>query len=155
MALFRPTGLSFVVVLSALAGCGEDPATTTETTTSSATTTDAPATTAATTDVPVTGTATTSEPTTGDDEGTSSTTGGDPQPLVPVAHTREFRAAWVATVSNINFPSSTGLSATAMQDELLAILDTVQAAGLNTVVFQVRPECDAVYSSNLARESAV
>ncbi|MCY1065744.1 family 10 glycosylhydrolase [Nannocystis sp. RBIL2] len=149
MALFRPTGLSFVVVLSALPACGQDPATTTEASTSSADTTDAPATTATTADVPATGTTTTNEPTTGDETSSTGTTGGEPQQLVPVAHTRELRAVWVATVSNINFPSATGLSAAALQDELLAILDTVQAAGLNTVVFQVRPECDAVYSSDL------
>ena len=135
-----------MVVLSALAGCGEDPATTTDATTDSGVTSSPmPATTET---APSTGTTAEPEPTTTD--GTTGTTGDEPAAeLVPVAHTREFRAAWVATVSNINFPSATGLPATAMQDELLGILDTVQATGLNAVVFQVRPECDAVYSSPL------
>ncbi|MDC0716878.1 glycoside hydrolase family 10 protein [Nannocystis bainbridge] len=137
-----------MVGLAALSGCGEEPSSTTEAATSSANTTDSPGT-ATTSDVPATGDPTTNEPTSGDESTSSGTTGGEPQELVVVSHTREFRAVWVATVSNINFPSATGLSATAMQDELLAILDTVQAAGLNAVVFQVRPECDALYSSDL------
>ncbi|MCY1054964.1 family 10 glycosylhydrolase [Nannocystis sp. SCPEA4] len=137
-----------MVVLAALAGCGEDPATSTETTTDPGTTGSPPATTG---DSPITTTSTTTSttntPTSMDP--TTGTTGDEPAELVPVAHTRELRAVWVATVSNINFPSGQGLAAGAMQDELSAILDTVQAAGLNAVVFQVRPECDAVYSSQL------
>lgn len=66
-----------------------------------------------------------------------------------VGHPREFRAVWIATVSNINFPSAKGLPAEAQQDEIRALLDVVRATGLNAVVFQVRPECDALYASNL------
>ncbi|MCA9549145.1 MAG: family 10 glycosylhydrolase, partial [Myxococcales bacterium] len=56
---------------------------------------------------------------------------------------------WIATVSNINFPSRTGLSADAQKAELDALVATTAAAGLNAIVFQVRPECDALYRSNL------
>ncbi len=68
---------------------------------------------------------------------------------VEVSHAREFRGAWVATVSNINFPSRAGLSASAAQAELSSTLDTMARDHLNAVVFQVRPEGDAVYRSTL------
>ncbi len=68
---------------------------------------------------------------------------------VAVGHAREFRAVWVASVSNINFPSRTGLSATAAQAELTAMLDVVKRNRLNAVVFQVRPEGDALYRSTI------
>lgn len=80
----------------------------------------------------------------------ASSTGDGPAPeLVDVGHAREFRAVWVATVFNINFPSGQGLSAAAQQDELRALLDVAQGTGLNAVVFQVRPESDALYPSSL------
>lgn len=69
--------------------------------------------------------------------------------LVTVSHEREFRGVWVATVYNINFPSRTGLSASAQQAELIAMLDTMVRLNLNAMVFQVRPEGDALYRSAL------
>ncbi len=69
-------------------------------------------------------------------------------PMEP-SHSRELRGVWVATVGNINFPSRTGLSVTAMQTELTSMLDVVQRNRLNAVFFQVRPEGDAVYRSTL------
>lgn len=62
---------------------------------------------------------------------------------------REFRAAWVATVANIDWPSKRGLSTAEQQAELLAILDRAVELNLNAIVFQVRPHCDALYASNL------
>jgi uncharacterized lipoprotein YddW (UPF0748 family) len=62
---------------------------------------------------------------------------------------REFRAVWVATVGNIDWPSKPGLSTEDQQREALAILDTVVALNMNAVIFQVRPHCDALYSSTL------
>ncbi len=60
---------------------------------------------------------------------------------------REFRGAWIAAVHNIDWPSARGLSAGAQQAELRAILDKVAALKMNAVVFQVRPQCDALYES--------
>ncbi len=62
---------------------------------------------------------------------------------------REYRGAWVATVANIDWPSSHGLSVARQKAELLAILDRAAELRLNTVVFQVRPGCDALYASRL------
>lgn len=68
---------------------------------------------------------------------------------VTVLHRRELRGVWIATVSNINFPSRPGSSAAEQQAELQSIVDLTKASGLNAIVFQVRPECDALYSSAL------
>lgn len=85
-----------------------------------------------------------------DGSGSSSDTDQLPeQPLVDVAHEREFRGAWVATVSNINYPSTPGLSAQAQQQELDDLLDVLVFHNLNAVVFQIRPESDAFYASAL------
>ncbi len=60
---------------------------------------------------------------------------------------REFRAAWVATVSNIDWPSSRTLSVAAQKQEFIAILDLQKQAGLNAVFVQIRGYCDALYPS--------
>ena len=60
---------------------------------------------------------------------------------------REFRGAWVATVANIDWPSTPGLTTDQQQAELVAILDRAVDLGLNAVVFQVRPMADALYNS--------
>jgi len=68
---------------------------------------------------------------------------------VPPEVLREFRAAWVATVANIDWPSKPGLSTEKQKEEMLAILDKSKDLNLNAIVFQVRPQCDALYESNL------
>lgn len=72
-----------------------------------------------------------------------------PAELEPPPVSREFRAAWVATVANIDWPSKPGLSTDDQQQELVAILDRAQELGLNAIVLQVRPACDALYKSSL------
>ena len=62
---------------------------------------------------------------------------------------REFRAVWVATVGNIDWPSKPGQSTWDQQRELLAILDRAAALKLNAVIFQVRPGADAFFASTL------
>ena len=66
-------------------------------------------------------------------------------PVVP----REFRAAWIATVANINWPSKNNLSTEQQKQEALYILNTLADAHFNAVIFQVRPASDALYKSNL------
>ncbi|MES2996995.1 MAG: family 10 glycosylhydrolase [Verrucomicrobiota bacterium] len=61
---------------------------------------------------------------------------------------REFRAAWIASVHNIDWPSATGLPAAKQQAELVAILDKIAALKMNAVIFQIRPQCDALYASS-------
>jgi uncharacterized lipoprotein YddW (UPF0748 family) len=70
-----------------------------------------------------------------------------PSTVVPPAPAREFRGIWIATVANIDWPSKPGLSTAEQKRELLAILDRAVQLGLNAVVLQVRPACDALYAS--------
>ncbi len=60
---------------------------------------------------------------------------------------REFRAAWVATVSNIDWPSKPGLSTEAQKAEVIRQLDFLRGIGCNAVILQVRPVADAFYNS--------
>jgi uncharacterized lipoprotein YddW (UPF0748 family) len=69
--------------------------------------------------------------------------------LVDVAVPRELRGMWVATVSNLDFPSRAGLAAAQQRAELDTLVDTASDLGLNALVFQVRPEADAFYASAL------
>ena len=86
------------------------------------------------------------------DDGGPADDAGNPMPmpeLVDVGHSRELRGVWVATVSNINFPSSQQLSATQQQAELSNLLDVLVDSHCNAIFFQVRPESDALYKSDL------
>jgi uncharacterized lipoprotein YddW (UPF0748 family) len=60
---------------------------------------------------------------------------------------REMRAVWIATVNNIDWPSSPNLSVDVQMKEMRELLDIVKQYNLNTVVFQIRPAADAFYSS--------
>ncbi len=60
---------------------------------------------------------------------------------------REFRGAWVATVSNIDWPSRKNLSTQEQQRELVAILDLAAELNLNAIMLQIRPAADAFYPS--------
>ena len=62
---------------------------------------------------------------------------------------REFRAAWVATVANIDWPSAKGLPVERQRAEMLAILDRAVTLRLNAIILQVRPSADAIYPSAL------
>ena len=70
---------------------------------------------------------------------------GESVPAVP----QEFRAAWISTVHNIDWPSRSGLSGAAQRAELLNILNTCAQLKLNAVFLQVRPNADALYRSSL------
>ncbi len=61
----------------------------------------------------------------------------------------EVRGVWIASVYNIDYPSRTDLSAEELKAEIDAILETCVKNNLNTVFFQVRPTCDALYKSEL------
>lgn len=67
----------------------------------------------------------------------------------PPAAPRELRAAWVATVENIDWPSKKGLSTADQKKEIIAILDKSVELNLNCIVLQVRTSCDALYPSKL------
>ena len=58
---------------------------------------------------------------------------------------REFRGAWIQTVNGQFMRMSTA----AMQQTLRSQLNELQKDGINAIIFQVRPECDALYESKL------
>ncbi len=58
---------------------------------------------------------------------------------------REFRGAWIQAV-NAQFQ---GLTKETMQRTLTYQLDELQKDGVNAIIFQVRPECDALYKSDI------
>src|SRR6056297_3597038 len=61
----------------------------------------------------------------------------------------EFRAVWVATVVNIDWPSEPGLSTEEQKREAIELLNMHQRLGMNAVILQVRPASDAFYLSEL------
>lgn len=88
--------------------------------------------------------------------GTRPGAGGIPGPAAgpaedasPPPAPREWRAAWVASVANIDWPRRPVPSAVQLREEASAILDRALALGLNALVLQVRPACDALYPSRL------
>ncbi|MFB2771511.1 family 10 glycosylhydrolase [Pelatocladus sp. BLCC-F211] len=83
--------------------------------------------------------------------------GNLPSPSTPptiVSHNREFRGAWVACVWNSDWPSKTGLSVAQQKAELIKIIEKLDALNFNALIFQVRPEGDAMYASQLEPWSA-
>ncbi len=68
---------------------------------------------------------------------------------MPPPAPREFRAAWVATVANIDWPSKKGLSVEQQKQEIIRIVERAKELNLNALIFQVRPTADALYPSAL------
>ncbi|MFH0734919.1 MAG: family 10 glycosylhydrolase [bacterium] len=62
---------------------------------------------------------------------------------------KEFRAAWIATVTNLDWPANPNLSIEQQKSSLIAMLDVMKACNMNVAVFQVRTECDALYKSTI------
>lgn len=56
---------------------------------------------------------------------------------------REFRGAWIQCVNG----QFQGMGTEAMQRTLSYQLDELRKDGVNAIIFQVRPECDALYAS--------
>jgi uncharacterized lipoprotein YddW (UPF0748 family) len=65
----------------------------------------------------------------------------------PAAPKQQLRAEWIASVTNIDWPSRRGLTADEQKAELVRWYDEAVALGLNAVVVQVRPTADAFWPS--------
>ena len=61
-------------------------------------------------------------------------------PALHAAPKREFRGAWIQCVNG----QFTGMGTVQMQQTLTYQLDELQKDGVNAIIFQVRPECDAL-----------
>src|ERR1700755_889824 len=66
-----------------------------------------------------------------------------------MAPKREFRGQWIATVVNIDWPTSPNEPVEKQKQELISILDADQRAGINAVILQVRPAADAFYMKSI------
>ncbi|WP_346888121.1 family 10 glycosylhydrolase [Clostridium sp. UBA1056] len=64
------------------------------------------------------------------------------------AEAKEMRGAWISTVYNLDWPTTRN-NVENQKQEYIALLDKLQAVGLNTVIVQVRPKGDALYNSSL------
>lgn len=62
--------------------------------------------------------------------------------------TKRMEAVWMATVFNLDFPS-TKYDVAAQKNEYIEKLDQLKAIGINTIVVQVRPKADALYKSDI------
>lgn len=58
---------------------------------------------------------------------------------------REFRGAWIQSVNG----QFRGMPTEKLKQNLIGQLNSLQKAGINAVIFQVRPEADALYASRL------
>ena len=74
--------------------------------------------------------------------------GGQSVEQAPPKH--DFRGAWIATVVDLDWPSSPTASVDRQKDELRRQLDSLEAAGLNAVLLQVRAEAEALYEMDRA-----
>ncbi len=61
---------------------------------------------------------------------------------------REFRAVWIATVDNIDWPTRGNYDAQVQKQEFINILDSHQKTGINALFVQVRPASDAFFAKN-------
>jgi uncharacterized lipoprotein YddW (UPF0748 family) len=59
----------------------------------------------------------------------------------------EFRGVWVASVVNIDWPSSKNLSTQQQKEEFIKLLNLHHSNGMNTMIVQIRPVADAFYPS--------
>lgn len=76
--------------------------------------------------------------------------GGQTDERETVLPAKELRAAWIATVGNIDWPSNVAKgNMEQMKAEYIAYLDLFKQAKMNAVVFQIRPTADAFYQSEL------
>ena len=60
-----------------------------------------------------------------------------------------FKAVWVATVLNLDYPSKGTTDSVTLKKEALEIIENAAKYGFNAIVLQVRPSADALYKSNL------
>ncbi|HSZ85187.1 MAG TPA: family 10 glycosylhydrolase [Puia sp.] len=59
----------------------------------------------------------------------------------------EFRAVWIATVDNIDWPTKGNYNTDSQKVEFIKMLDTFKSIGINAVIAQIRPAADAFYPS--------
>ncbi len=64
------------------------------------------------------------------------------------ADDKELRAAWISTVSGLDWPNTQN-NIEGQKQEFITLLDKLQSAGMNAVMVQIRPSGDALYNSSI------
>lgn len=70
--------------------------------------------------------------------------------LLPAAYTpkqNEFRGIWVATAFNLDFAKHA--TTAEFKKTFRSLVTRIADMGFNTIMFQVRPSCDAIYESSI------
>ena len=63
---------------------------------------------------------------------------------------REYRAVWLATIKGLDWPKETHRGdVEAQQEHLRAVLDSLQAIHINTILLQTRIRGDVIYPSSI------
>jgi uncharacterized lipoprotein YddW (UPF0748 family) len=65
----------------------------------------------------------------------------------PITPKREFRAAWIATVDNIDWPKKGVYDPEQQKQDFIEILDKLKDIGMNAIIVQIRPTADSFYPS--------
>ncbi|MEG2597491.1 MAG: family 10 glycosylhydrolase, partial [Oscillospiraceae bacterium] len=68
---------------------------------------------------------------------------------VLAANEKPFRAVWVSTVYNLDYPTAPTANAATLKAEANTVLDNCKKMGMNAIVLQVRPSADAFYPSDI------
>lgn len=84
-----------------------------------------------------------------------------PSEALHTPHDRQFRASWIATTLNLDWPPAATLPLppadriVAQQKALMRIVEEAQALNLNAIIFQVKPDGGVLYPSALLPWSTV
>lgn len=63
--------------------------------------------------------------------------------------TTVLKGVWVATVYNLDYPTSPTTNSEELKAEAISILNNIKELGFNAVFLQVRPSSDSLYKSNI------
>ncbi len=69
--------------------------------------------------------------------------------IAPTPVDSTLKGVWVSTVYNLDYPSKGTVDSATLKKEADAILNHVQAMGMNAVFLQIRPTGDALYKSDV------
>ncbi len=68
---------------------------------------------------------------------------------ITIAEETPFRAAWVSTVYQLDYPSQATAKEDVLKQDALTMIQRAKEMGLNALILQVRPSSDAIYPSSI------
>jgi len=69
--------------------------------------------------------------------------------IFPQRLNQEFRGVWVASVANLDWPKNPGAPVEEQRKSLDSLFEYLADLNFNAIIFQVRPESDALYKSDI------